>query len=52
MTRYLFAKRTDLIEENRQLKQQLDMVCKQYNSLLNHHNECLKAFKEDIKNNG
>lgn len=51
VTRYLFEENADLIEENKQLKQQLEMVCKQYNSLLNHHNECLKAFKKDIKNN-
>ena len=51
MTRYLFEENADLIEENKQLKQQLEMVCKQYNNLLNHHNECLKAFKNDIQNN-
>ena len=36
--------------ENKRLQDSLDMISKQYNNLLKHHNECLKAFKEEKEN--
>lgn len=34
--------------DNKELEDKLDMVCKQYNSLLKHHNDILKSAKEGL----
>ena len=64
MTRYLFQENSELIEENtklkleldtahcqnRKLQDNLDMVSRQYNSLLRHHNEWLAEAKKGLDN--
>lgn len=51
MTRYLFEENADLIEENKQLKESLDLAIKQYEALVNKYHEVLKLAKENADSN-
>lgn len=48
MTRYLFQENADLMDENKKLKEDFERVCKQYESLLTHHNEWLAEAKKGL----
>ena len=51
MTRYLFEENADLMEENKRLKESLDLAIKQHEVLVKKYHEVLKLAKESADSN-